>query len=280
MTLPTHETPAPVTPILHGRKILVTRPRQQASRFSALLRAHGAEPIEVPTIQIAPPSSWEALDRAIAAITSYDWLVFTSANSVQSFFTRFGQQQSPTALPRLKYCAIGPETAKQLQAHGVRVDVMPTEYRAEAVVQALSAFPLQGSRILLPRAAVARDVLPQALATRGAQVEVVEVYRTVLPDDALEPAVQRLFAQRQIDVVTFTSSSTVTNFAALTKETDLSRLLDGAVVACIGPITAESVRSYGVTPTIVAQEYTIPGLTRAIVEYFQGIEASGHPGTR
>jgi uroporphyrinogen III methyltransferase / synthase len=278
MTLPTYETPVPATKALHGKKILVTRPRHQASRFSMLLREHGAEPIEVPTIQIVPPSSWEALDRAITAITSYDWLVFTSANGVQSFFTRFEQQRSPADLQSIKCCAIGPETAKQLHARGVRVDVMPTEYRAEAVVQALSAFPLQGSRMLLPRAAVARDVLPQALTARGAQVDVVEVYRTILPDDALEPAVRQLFAQHQVDVVTFTSSSTVTNFAALTSETDLARLLRDVVVACIGPITAETVHSYGGTVTIVAQEYTIPGLTRAIVEYFQGVEASGHPG--
>jgi uroporphyrinogen III methyltransferase / synthase len=278
MTLPTHETPAPATQVLRGKKILVTRPKHQASRFSALLRAHGAEPIEVPTIQIAPPSSWAALDRAIAALTSYDWLVFTSANGVRSFFTRFEQQRSPADLPSIKCCAIGPETAKQLQARGVRVDVMPTEYRAEAVVQALSGFPLQGARVLLPRAAVARDVLPQALTARGAQVEVVEAYRTVLPSDVLEPTVRQLFAQRQIDVVTFTSSSTVTNFAALTRETDLSGLLRDVVVACIGPITAESVRSYGVTPTIVAQDFTTPGLTQAIVEYFEGVEASPHLG--
>jgi uroporphyrinogen III methyltransferase/synthase len=278
MTLSTPETPAPATKVLHGKKILVTRPRQQASRFSALLREHGAAPVEVPTIQIAPPSSWEALDRAITAITYYDWLVFTSVHGVQGFFTRFAQQRSPADLQNLKCCAIGPETATQLRARGVRVDVMPTEYRAEAVVQALSAFPLQGSHILLPRAAVARDVLPQALAARGAQVEVVEVYRTVLPGDALEPEVRQLFAQHQIDVVTFTSSSTVTNFAALMRETDLSQLMHDVVVACIGPITAETVRSYGVTPMIVAQEYTTPGLTRAIVEYFQGIAASGHPG--
>jgi uroporphyrinogen III methyltransferase/synthase len=116
--------------------------------------------------------------------------------------------------------------------------------------------------------------LPQALAACGARVDVVEAYRTVLPDEALEADVRQLFTQRQIDVVTFTSSSTVTNFAALAPEPDLSALLGDVLVACIGPITAETVRSYGVTPTIVAQDYTIPGLTRAIVEYFQGVQTS------
>jgi uroporphyrinogen III methyltransferase / synthase len=277
MTLSTQATSAPMTQVLHGKKILVTRPRHQASRFSALLREHGGIPVEVPTIQIAPPSSWEALDQAITALTSYDWLVFTSVNGVQSFFTRLEQQRSPTDLQNLKCCAIGPETAKQLRARGVRVDVMPTEYRAEAAVEALAAFPLQGSRILLPRAAAARDVLPQALAARGARVDVVEVYRTVLPGEALEADVRQLFGQRQIDVVTFTSSSTVTNFAALTPEIELSELLRDVLVACIGPITAETVRSYGATPMIVAQDYTIPGLTRAIVEYFQAAKTPNHP---
>jgi uroporphyrinogen III methyltransferase/synthase len=274
MTLSTHETSAVASQVLHGKRILVTRPRHQASRFSTLLREHGGTPVEVPTIQIAPPSSWEALDRAIAALSSYDWLVFTSVNGVQSFFTRIEQQQSPTNVQTLKCCAIGPETARQLRARGMQVEVMPTEYRAEAAVEAMAAFPLQGARVLLPRAAAARDVLPQALAACGARVDVVEAYRTVLPDEALEADVRQLFTQRQIDVVTFTSSSTVTNFAALAPEPDLSALLGDVLVACIGPITAETVRSYGVTPTIVAQDYTIPGLTRAIVEYFQGVQTS------
>jgi uroporphyrinogen III methyltransferase / synthase len=269
------DTPKP----LRGKKILVTRPREQASRFAALLREYGAEPVEVPTLQIVPPSSWEPLDRAIATIRSYDWLVFTSVNGVQAFFGRFDQQRGQLAdLHRLQLCAIGPETAKSLRQRGLQVGVVPTEYRAEAVVEALADFPLHGRRILIPRAAVARDILPRALTARGADVDVVEAYRTVLPSAALAPEVRRLLEQRAIAVVTFTSSSTVTNFAALVGESDLPHLLWEVVVACIGPITAETARSYRLTPTIVATEYTIPALARAIVAYFEGLEASRHRG--
>jgi uroporphyrinogen III methyltransferase / synthase len=272
MTMSTSQNPPQPTQPLLGKKILITRPRQQASRFAALLREYGAEPIEVPTIQIAPPSSWEPLDRSIADIRSYDWLIFTSVHGVQTFFERFEAQQRPlTDLQGHKICAIGPATAQELQTRGVSVDVMPSEYRAEAVIEALSDLPLEGSRMLIPRAAVARDVLPRALTARGAHVEVVEAYRTILPATDLESDTWQLLEQRAIDVVTFTSPSTVTNFARLTGEATLSQLLREAVVACIGPITADTVRSYSLTPMIVPHEYTIPALARAIVEYFRSI---------
>jgi uroporphyrinogen III methyltransferase / synthase len=271
MTMSTDRQPSQLAQPLLGKKILITRPREQASRFAALLREYGAEPIEVPTIQIVPPSSRESLDGALAALRSYDWLIFTSVHGVQAFFARFDAQMIPIAdLNGLHICAIGPATAKELQARGLQVDVMPSEYRAEAVVESLSTFPIAGSRILIPRAAVARDILPRTLAARGAQVDVVEAYRTVLPAAGLEPDAWRLLEQQAIDVVTFTSSSTVTNFATLAGEVDLPQLLRPTVIACIGPVTAETARSYGLTPTIVSHEYTVPGLTQAIVEYFQG----------
>jgi uroporphyrinogen III methyltransferase/synthase len=272
MTMPTGQNPPqPAKPLL-GKKILITRARQQASRFAALLREYGADPVEMPTIQIVPPSSWEPLDRSIADIRSYDWLIFTSVHGVQAFFERFEvQQRSLTDLQGHKICAIGPATAEALQTRGVPVDVMPSEYRAEAVVEALSDLPLEGSRMLIPRAAVARDVLPRALTARGAHVDVVEAYRTVLPATDLEADTWRLLEQQAIDVVTFTSPSTVTNFARLTGEANLSQLLREAVVACIGPITADTARSHGLTPMIVPHEYTIPALARAIVEYFRSI---------
>jgi uroporphyrinogen III methyltransferase / synthase len=149
---------------------------------------------------------------------------------------------------------------------------MPSEYRAEAVVESLSTFALGGKRLLIPRAAVARDVLPRALAAYNARVDVVEAYRTILPSDSLAPETRRLVVQGAIDVVTFTSSSTVTNFVTLIGEADLPQLLRAAVIACIGPITAETARAYGLTPTIVADEYTIPALARAIVGYYEGIQ--------
>jgi uroporphyrinogen III methyltransferase/synthase len=152
---------------------------------------------------------------------------------------------------------------------------MPSEYRAEAVVESLSAFPMAGKRILVPRAAIARDVLPRALAARAAHVNVVEAYRTVLPASGLEAEMRRLLEQGAVAVVTFTSPSTVTNFASLVGEVDLVHLLRAAVIACIGPITADTAQSHGLTPTIVPNEYTIPALARAIVEHFEGIKKTG-----
>jgi uroporphyrinogen III methyltransferase/synthase len=278
MTRSTGQTPSQVAKPLLGKKILITRPRQQASRFAALLREHGAEPVEVPTIQIAPPSSWEPLDRAIAGIRAYDWLIFTSVNGVLAFVTRWEAQQRPlTELQEHSICAIGPATAKELEMRGVRVQVIPGEYRAEAVAESLAAFPVAGRRILIPRAAVARDVLPRALEARGARVDVVEAYRTVLPVDGLAPDARQLIEQHAADVVTFTSPSTVTNFAQLVGDTDLPQLLWGVVVACIGPVTADTVRLYGLTPTIIPHAYTIPALAQAIVDFFQGTEASRKP---
>ncbi len=269
MTMSADQRPPRTAKPLLGKKILITRPRERASRFAALLREEGAEPVEVPTIQIVPPTSWEPLDRALMALHTYQWLVFTSVTGVQAFFGRFqAQNRLPEDLRGLSICAIGPATADELRGRGVQVAVMPSEYRAEALVESLSAFPLQDTRVLIPRAAVARDILPRALAERGAQVDVVEAYRTVLPSVDLAPDICRLFEQGAIDAVTFTSSSTVTNFVTLLGEGDLPQLLRNTVVACIGPITADTARSYGLIPTIVAEEYTVPALARAIVEYF------------
>jgi uroporphyrinogen III methyltransferase/synthase len=151
---------------------------------------------------------------------------------------------------------------------------MPSEYRAEAVVESLAASSLENTRVLIPRAAVARDVLPRALAQHGAHVDVVEAYRTVLPSADLSPHLAQLFEQGAIAAVTFTSSSTVTNFVTLMGDGDLQHLLRDTVVACIGPITADTARSYGLTPTIVASEYTVPAMAQAIVEYFVNKMAS------
>jgi uroporphyrinogen III methyltransferase/synthase len=272
MTMSIDQQPPSLVKPLLGKKILITRAREQASRFAALLRECGAEPIEVPTIQIAPPGSWEPLDQAMAAIRAYDWLIFTSVHGVRAFLARFEAQGKPSAdLRALRVCAIGPATADALQECGIGVDVMPRQYRAEAIVESLTAFPMAGSRILIPRAAVARDVLPRALEARGAHVDVVEAYRTVLPAGGLAPEKRRCLEEGAVDVVTFTSSSTVTNFVTLMGEVELRRLLRGAAIACIGPITADTVRSYGLTPTIVCAEYTVPALARAIVDYFEAL---------
>jgi uroporphyrinogen III methyltransferase / synthase len=156
MTMSADQHPSPTAKPLLGKKILITRPRERASRFAALLREDGAEPVEVPTIQIVPPTSWEPLDRALTAIHTYHWLIFTSVTGVQTFFGRFDAQHRGRAdLQGLSICAIGPATADELRARGMQVAVMPSEYRAEAVVESLSAFPLQDTHVLIPRAAVA-----------------------------------------------------------------------------------------------------------------------------
>lgn len=270
MTISTDQHHSQVDSPLLGKKILITRSRQQASRFAALLRAYGAEPVEVPTIELAPPSSWEPIDGAITELRNYDWLIFTSVNGVRAFVERCEVRQQPlNELQGHHICAIGPATAQELEAMGIRVDVVPGEYRAEAVVECLSAFPIAGRRVLIPRAAVARDVLPRALTALGAQVEVVEAYRTLPPTNGLAPDVYRLLTARAIDVVTFTSSSTVTNFAQLLGGIDLAALLQSTVIACIGPITADTARTYGLTPAIIPHAYTVPALAQAIVDFFQ-----------
>jgi uroporphyrinogen III methyltransferase/synthase len=269
MTMSADQLPPRTAKPLLGKRILITRPRERASRFAILLRDQGAEPVEVPTIQIVPPTSWEPFDRALMAIHTYQWLVFTSVTAVQAFCGRFeAQNRPPEDLRGLSICAIGPATAEELRGRGLQVAVMPSEYRAEAVVESLSAFPLQDTRVLIPRAAVAREILPRALAECGAQVDVVEAYRTVLPSGNLTPDICQLFTQGAIDAVTFTSSSTVTNFITLIGEGEVPPWLQDTVVACIGPVTADTARSYGMIPTIIAQEYTVAALAQAIVEYF------------
>jgi uroporphyrinogen III methyltransferase/synthase len=253
---------------LFGKRILVTRARDQAVEFTDLLKLHGADPVEFPTIEVVPPESWEALDGAIRRIEEYDWLIFTSANGVLYFLERLKVSgKDIRALKGIKLCAIGPRTAQEIERMGVRVDLMPAEYVAEALIEQMGRQELSGRRILIPRAAVARDVLPEALIRMGARVEVVTAYRTIRPTRDLE-WVKNLLQGRQISVITFTSSSTVRNFAEMFGPDEARRLLDGVVVACIGPITAKTVEEYGMTVDILPKDSTIPSLAQAIVDYF------------
>ncbi len=251
---------------LSGRRIVVTRARAQAQVFTRALEACGAEAIAFPTIEIAPPESYRALDDAIAKLESYDWIIFTSVNGVDFFsarLKRFGAQLSGG----LRAAAIGPETAKAVEALGLRPEVVPEEYRSEAIVGKLRPDEMRGRTVLVPRAAEARDVLIRALRGWGAHVDVVEAYRTVPPKADPGPLRARLLAG-EIDMVTFTSSSTVKNFAAIFGAADLHRLLARAAVACIGPITESTAKEFGMRVDVVATEYTIAGLTEAIVEHF------------
>lgn len=261
---------------LSGKRIVVTRARPQASAFSGALARLGAEAIEFPTIEIAAPESYEPLDRALGQLAAYDWIIFTSVNGVNRFAARMGTLDIPArAAAKAQLAAIGPETAKALGALGLTARVVPGEYRAEAILDEIGMDAMRGKKVLVPRAAEARDVLIETLREWGAIVDVVAAYRTI-PGASDTGRMRALFEAGKIDVVTFTSSSTVKNFAALFPAADMTRLLAQSAVACIGPITEESARAIGIRVDVVAEEYTIAGLTTAIVEYFGRQQATGN----
>ncbi len=255
---------------LFGKRVVLTRPQEQAREFSQLLTAYGAEPVEVPTIQIVPPASWQAIDDAMTRLSTYQWLIFTSVNGVRPFMDRLhAAGKDARALANLRLCAIGPRTAQELGTYGLIPDVIPTEFQAEGVIAALAHVGIRGSRILIPRAEVAREILPHQLRELGATVEVIPVYRTIAPAVDVASLTQQL-QDGQVAVVTFTSSSTVRNFMELFGGRDRVRpLLAGVVVACIGPITARTAEEYGVTVTVMPAENTVPALAEAIVKHFR-----------
>lgn len=263
---------------LFGRRVLVTRAREQASVFAEGLREAGAEPVEFPAIELRPPDSWAEVDAALGRLAEYDWVLFTSANAVRYLLSRLlASGRDVRALGRARLCAIGPATAEALEALGLRVDVVPPEYRAEAVVEAIAARePLCDRRVLVPRAKEARDVVPKALAEQGARVDVVTVYQNVLPDRSAAAAVREMLEAGRIDAVTFTSASTVRNLVDMLGPDSAPALLARTVVAAIGPVTAEAAARAGVRVDLVAEASTIPGLTRALVARFAGRAENGH----
>jgi uroporphyrinogen III methyltransferase/synthase len=256
---------------LFGKRIIVTRARQQASGFLEQLTRLGAECIEFPTIAVVPPDHWGPLDEAIEKIDRYDWLVFTSVNGVEYFLQRLSHKgRDVRDLKGIRIGAIGPKTAGAWQRRGIRPDLVPPEYRAEAVVEAFRDFSVRGMRILLPRAAQAREVLPDALQEMGAEVHVVEAYRTVRPEgDRI--SVAKMLERGEIHMVTFTSSSTVLNFVEMFEKehAKLKEWMKSATVACIGPVTAKTAEEKGFRAKVVPTEYTIEGLTAAIVQFYR-----------
>jgi uroporphyrinogen III methyltransferase/synthase len=254
---------------LFGKTILVTRAREQASDFRLLLEERGARCLEFPTIQVAPPTSWDALDNALRDLERYDWVVFTSVNGVRFVFKRLEVLgEDVRAFRGIRLGAIGPKTARALQERGLRLDLVPLEYRAEAVVEALGEAEIRGRRFLLPRAARAREVLPEKLTELGGKVDVVTAYETVRPTGRAEE-IRRLLREGAIHCITFTSSSTVENFIAMLGGDHLPSLLGKTVVACIGPITADTARQHGLHVAITPGEYTIEALTAALVDHFR-----------
>ena len=254
---------------LAGRRIVVTRARAQARALTQQIEDLGGEVIEFPTIEIQPPESFAAFDNAVAKIESYDWLMFTSVNGVRPFLSRLRHAgKTVDMLEHLNVGAIGPETAKELAAAGMSCCLVPERYQAEGILDKIAPELMRDKRVLIPRAAEAREVLPDTLRKWGAAVDVVAAYRTAIPLIDAQPLARRI-RQHEVDVVTFTSSSTVRNFARLFNGKNLSEVVNGSVIACIGPITASTVKELGGHAEIVSEEFTTPGLVRAIVEHFE-----------
>ena len=249
---------------LQGVRILVTRARQQASEFSQQLADQGALAIEIPTIEIRPVVEGPRIKSAIERLPETTLVVFTSANAVKIFCDFLVAAGHDAArLRTAKICAIGAETARALERRRLTPDLVAGEYTAEGLVDALAGWDLESARVLVPRAAVGRDVLPELLAQRGAEVEMLTVYETAMPAGTPQ-ALRQLFAGDGVDVITFTSSSTVQNFAAAFPGRNLREVVRGARIACIGPVTAVTADELGLPADIVAREFTTRGLAAAI----------------
>jgi uroporphyrinogen III methyltransferase/synthase len=254
---------------LAGRVILVTRAEEQAGSFAALLEAAGGRVLLAPTIVIEPPLSWAPLDAALGRAREYQWAIFTSVNGVRAVRRRLEREgRGADVLARCRVAAIGPATAAALSEWGLAPEIVPDEYVAESLVQRLRPCVRAGDRVLLARAAETRDVLVRLLGETGAVVDEVAAYRTRAAAERAE-GVRAALSRGEVDIVTFTSSSTVRNFAALFDPRDLGRLMSGVTVACIGPITREAASAVGLATSVMPSEYTIPALARAIIAFIE-----------
>lgn len=265
---------------LHGKHILITRAAHQAAAFVALLEQYGARTTALPTIAVTEPTTWDSLDGALLRLREqaagrarhYDWLLFTSANGVAFFLKRlqFHGDDPRWLTEEVRVGAIGKGTAKAAHDAGFIVDFVPTAFNAEGVVESFIALHkgrIAGLRVLLPRARVAREVIPEAFAALGVQLEVVEAYQTVRGD--FDPVVwQRRLQSGEFDVATFASASAVTQLAEAFPSTPLPELLGPTLVACIGPVTSRAAREYGLSVAIEPPEATLPALAAAVAAHF------------
>lgn len=258
---------------LFGKRVLVTRPKEQAAELVDRLEAMGAEAIEAPMIRIVPPEDYGPLDEACANASSFDWIIFSSTNAADAFVERLlAGPDDLRALGGVKLCGVGAATAEHLASRGLKVDLVPSEYRAEALVQAFDAHgDVHGLKVLLPRADIGREVVADELRKRGAEVTEVVAYRTIASDPEREsdPDIYRMLLERRIDVVTFASPSAVRNFVRAIGEDAAADLLREVVVASIGPVTAEAATQHGIRTTVLPAQYTIPALVSAIADYFE-----------
>ena len=252
---------------LFGKRILVTRARHQAGGLIELLSERGASPVEMPVIDIQGVSDTRELDGALLNVENYDWIVFTSVNGVEAFFQRLRALNGDArSLKGVKIGAIGPATSEALQKHGVYADYLPDVYTSDGLVAGLENQNIGGSRFLLPRADIAGRELAEGIARLGAEVHEVTVYRTVMPGE-VPPKAKQMILDGEIDVVTLTSPSTITNLLSLMG--DQRGFVQRATIACIGPVTAAEAAGAGLAVDIVAKEHTIAGLVEATERYFQ-----------
>ena len=249
---------------LFGKKIVVTRAREQASKLVKILEEEGAHVIEFPTIEIVEPEDYSELDRAIENIKKYDWIIFTSVNGVKFFLNRLKYHKKDIRiLDGIKICAIGPKTAEIFENFGIIPDFIPEKYQAEYIIQGMLKIGIKGKKFLLPRAKVAREILPQKIKEHGGEIDVVTVYETKMPDTNKAEIID-LLKNGSIDYITFTSSSTVKNFIEII-ENKLD-LLKNVKLVSIGPITSNTLKEYGLFPSIEAKKFTIEGIKEAILE--------------
>ncbi|MCJ7774165.1 MAG: uroporphyrinogen-III synthase, partial [Desulfobacterales bacterium] len=240
----------------------------QASEFVKLLSDLGADCIEYPTIIMVPSDNLKQLDKAIKNLSTYDWLVFTSVNGVTYFFERlFKNGKDVRALNHVRTATIGPATAKRLLDFGIRSDIIPKTYRAESIIEAFNDIAIKDKKILLPRAKEARPILPVELNKLGAVVDEVTAYCTEQVTENVDDLVSQL-ENNEIDLITFTSSSTVKNFKNLLPEKKQDALMKNVIIASIGPVTTDTAKGLGFNVHITAESYTIPGLCQAILQYY------------
>ncbi|KUG21941.1 uroporphyrinogen-iii methyltransferase / uroporphyrinogen-iii synthase [hydrocarbon metagenome] len=252
---------------LFGKGVVITRPEKQADDLAQLLIKEGANPIHFPTIKIIPPPNWRDLDAAIKKLEEYEWLIFTSANGVTYFFERlFAKNKDIRDLRGVKICCIGPATAQQVQNKGIRVDLVPKEFISEGILKSFSRTNLKGKKILIARASKARDVLPEGLKKLGAKVDVATAYQTV-NSGKKKRELEELFKENQVDVITFTSSSTVNNFVKIMGSS--FKLPKGVKIASIGPVTAATAKKAGFSVDIHQEEYTMEGLVDALKKFYE-----------
>jgi len=252
---------------LLGKKVLVTRTREQASVLVRLLERRGAGCIECPTIEVRQVADTSTTDRAIDGLASFDWVIFTSPNAVKFFFLRLDQLgKDVRAMGNAKIATVGSSTAKELERHHIRVDAVPDDFRAEGLIELFAKQDLKGAKVLIPRAVKAREILPEELSRMGAQVTVAPVYETVPPEVA--PQTLELLEEEKIDVITFTSSSTVSNFFKTVPDKLVKKVTSRAKIACIGPVTAKTAEKRGLLVHIVPEKSTIPSLVEAIEKSF------------